>query len=172
MSVSLCCRIYRMVTSGECRWQYKVKDPLDHWEFCESLSFGLLHYDPSNRRFPSDELFRISRQQNKRKIKRAINYSRDWALDDGTNMSLQKMNHDTVGKINVPPRLYGSLESIKKHHYVEVKSKHPHMCVAFREPTYSKCSVYNASLHYLPWKGSNEKNNFFQLPWWRLFRFV
>ena len=106
-----------------------MKDPLDHWEFREILSFGLLHCNPRNRICPGDEWFRIARKQNRRKSKIAINFARDHAMANGANVSLQQMNHAVVGKINVPTRLCSSLKNIKKHHDAEVKSEHPHMCV-------------------------------------------
>ena len=46
---------------------------MNHWEFCE-CSYGLLHYDPKNKRYPGDYLFIIARQKNKWKPKRAINF--------------------------------------------------------------------------------------------------
>ena len=73
-------------------------------------------------------------------------------MADCTNVSLQKLNHSTVGKINFPPRLCGSLENIKKRYDAEVESKHPHMCVVCGESTYSRCSTCNAYLQYLHWK--------------------
>ena len=138
-----------------------MKDPLEHWEFRGSLSFSLFHYDLRNRRCPGDELFRIARQQNKRKSKRAINFSRDCAMANGNNVHLQQLNHDAVGKRNVPPRLCGSIENIKRHYDAEVNNKNHHTCVVCGEPTHSRCSVCNASLHCLPWKGSNNKKKCF-----------
>ena len=65
-----------------------MKDPLEYWEFRESLSFGLLYCDPRNRRCPGDEWFRIARKQSRRKSKIAINFSRDYAMANGANVSL------------------------------------------------------------------------------------
>ena len=121
----------------------------------------MLKYDPKNRNYPGNDYFRISRQQNRRKQWRAINFSSEFSLSDRYKVLIEQLTNTTIGKRNTPPRLCDSLSNLKKYYNTEVKSKHLHMCFVCSKPTYSRYSIYNASLYYLLQKGSNKKKYFF-----------
>ena len=64
--------IYYPIESGSYGNEKKLDNVMHYWEFQTCLSYGMLRYDSKDWRYPGDDRFRTSRQQNNRKCRRDI----------------------------------------------------------------------------------------------------
>jgi hypothetical protein len=178
--------MYREVTEGILDPEWKDEQPMDYYTFRDKLSQQMLEYTPTSRRYPGDELMRVSTQQhnNRRgeeldagnvddsearssghrrgRPRRGSNEEEEEQVPDG-KVTLDQLKRAKNGR-GGNSRLCGDLSRLNRHiESVTTGKKHPKTCKACGELCYSECSLCKVALHFVSKRGSsNGKKCFFQ----------
>jgi len=106
--------MYLEAAEGNLNPNWKVPKPLDFHRFREILGMQMMQYDPRQRRYPGDEKFRVSTQQNQAH-RRRTSPSRSTSPARSIRSTSSGISEDNLASQDSSKRLCGFLDPLIEH---------------------------------------------------------
>ena len=140
---------------------WKVKRPVDFYTFREKLGTQMLHYNPTQRKYPGDEKFRVATQQPKKRrhvnvSRRLTNPTEESQATDSASSAASVLTRDHFR--NNTKRLCGDLTFLYRHvQSVKPTDSSGRICVVCGLRCYSVCTACGEAMHRFPPKNNKKK---------------
>ena len=139
-------------------WQ--VKKPVDFYTFREKLAKQMIQCNPTDRKYPGDEKFRVSTQQPKKRrfanVTRQLNSSdASVAAESSGNSTTSNLTRDHFTKNT--KRLCGDLTFLYRHvQSVKPTDSSGRICVVCGKRCYQVCTACGEAMHRFSTKERNQ----------------
>jgi len=154
MAVVVAYDIYLECCTGNLTPGWKTK-AVSFYRFREILARQMLHYSPTDRKYPGDEAMRACTQQNQKK--RRLTMSSSSIPSTVSSQYKTSTGVDREHLEQAEPRLCGFLDDLLHHErsIVALKGKSHHVCHCCGHPAYHICTACpgNPALHIRATKG-------------------